>query len=161
MIWGSQPFSSGKTPDGSAMRALNLRCVPSIDLGALELQYFDGASKLLTRPEEPGRLPSRRRLSARAVPAKQRKGRYCGNRDLEHAKSNLCLSNDGGIRLLSTILGTMSDLWPDIVAHSGPVATAHETAANFPALLTSGYRRKDGAPIRPGPLPMCVGGGKA
>jgi hypothetical protein len=44
MVCGSQPFSSGKIPDGSAMRAHNLR-VPSIDLGAVELQYFDGASK--------------------------------------------------------------------------------------------------------------------
>jgi hypothetical protein len=34
---------------------------------------------------------------------KAEESRYCGNRDLEHAKSNLRLSNDGGIKLLSTI----------------------------------------------------------
>jgi hypothetical protein len=32
-------------PGGSAMRVVNSRCVPSINFGALELQYFDGASK--------------------------------------------------------------------------------------------------------------------
>jgi hypothetical protein len=45
IVCGSQSVSSGKTPVGSAMCAVNLRCVPSINLGALELQYFDGASK--------------------------------------------------------------------------------------------------------------------
>ncbi|NYT81584.1 GFA family protein [Alcaligenaceae bacterium] len=41
---GTQPFAMGTNPDGSAVRAVNLRCVPSIDLGSLELQHFDGAN---------------------------------------------------------------------------------------------------------------------
>ena len=45
MACGSQPFASGKNPDGSEMRAVNLRCVPSVNLEGLELQFFDGASK--------------------------------------------------------------------------------------------------------------------
>ncbi|TZG27800.1 GFA family protein [Sphingomonas montanisoli] len=40
---GTQPFAHGKGPDGSEMRAINLRCVPSVDLDALELQKYDGA----------------------------------------------------------------------------------------------------------------------
>jgi hypothetical protein len=44
-VCGSQPFAFGKNPDGSEMRAINLRCVPSVNLEALELQRFDGASK--------------------------------------------------------------------------------------------------------------------
>lgn len=42
---GSQPFSAGKSPDGSEMRAVNLRSVPSVNLERLELQHYDGASK--------------------------------------------------------------------------------------------------------------------
>ena len=45
MICGCQPFASGKNPDGSEMRAVNLRSVPCINLEALELQHYDGASK--------------------------------------------------------------------------------------------------------------------
>jgi hypothetical protein len=45
MVCGSQPFASGKNQDGSEMRAVNLRCVPSVNLERLELQYFNGASK--------------------------------------------------------------------------------------------------------------------
>ncbi|MDX3894156.1 GFA family protein [Pusillimonas sp.] len=41
---GTQPFAEGANPDGSAVRAVNLRCVPSIDLDALALQRFDGAA---------------------------------------------------------------------------------------------------------------------
>ena len=41
---GTQAFAYGNNPDGSAVVALNLRCVPSIDLGGLTLQEFDGAS---------------------------------------------------------------------------------------------------------------------
>lgn len=40
---GTEPFANGANPDGSAVVAVNLRCVPSIDLGRLELQHFDGA----------------------------------------------------------------------------------------------------------------------
>lgn len=41
---GTEPFAYGANPDGSLVRAVNLRCVPSIDLGKLTLQEFDGAS---------------------------------------------------------------------------------------------------------------------
>lgn len=41
---GTQAFAYGSNPDGSAMVAVNLRCVPGIDLGGLTLQEFDGAS---------------------------------------------------------------------------------------------------------------------
>lgn len=40
---GVEPFAQGKGPDGSAMRAVNLRCVETIDPDALEIQKVDGA----------------------------------------------------------------------------------------------------------------------
>ncbi|RAK56781.1 GFA family protein [Phenylobacterium deserti] len=40
---GVQPFAQGAGPDGAATRAVNLRCVPAIDLDALSVQAFDGA----------------------------------------------------------------------------------------------------------------------
>lgn len=40
---GTEPFADGTNPDGSAVCAVNLRCVASIDLDSLELQHFDGA----------------------------------------------------------------------------------------------------------------------
>ncbi|MET0371673.1 MAG: GFA family protein [Sphingobium sp.] len=40
---GTQPFAIGKSPDGE-MRAINLRCVPDIDLDALTINKVDGAS---------------------------------------------------------------------------------------------------------------------
>lgn len=40
---GVEPFAEGKAPDGSAMRAINLRCVETIDLDALEIQKVEGA----------------------------------------------------------------------------------------------------------------------
>ncbi len=43
-VCGTQPFACGANSDGSAVRAVNLRCVPDVDLDALELQRFDGAS---------------------------------------------------------------------------------------------------------------------
>jgi hypothetical protein len=42
-VCGTEPFAYGANPDGSEVRAINLRCVPSIDLDALELQHYDGA----------------------------------------------------------------------------------------------------------------------
>lgn len=42
---GTEPFAYGANPDGSPVRAVNLRCVPSVDLDALDLQRYDGASK--------------------------------------------------------------------------------------------------------------------
>ncbi len=41
---GTQAFAYGKGPDGSDVRAINLRCVPGIELATLELQPYDGAS---------------------------------------------------------------------------------------------------------------------
>jgi len=41
---GTQPVAYGTNPDGSPVRAVNLRCVPDIDLDALTLQRVDGAS---------------------------------------------------------------------------------------------------------------------
>ncbi|OZI24198.1 aldehyde-activating protein [Bordetella genomosp. 7] len=41
---GTQPFAYGANPDGSPVRAVNLRCVPDADLDALTLQKYDGAS---------------------------------------------------------------------------------------------------------------------
>lgn len=40
---GTQAFAEGANPDGSAVRAVNMRCVPSIDLDTLALQKYDGA----------------------------------------------------------------------------------------------------------------------
>jgi hypothetical protein len=43
-VCGCQPFAEGTNPDGTATRAINLRCVPAADLDSLNLQAFDGAS---------------------------------------------------------------------------------------------------------------------
>jgi hypothetical protein len=40
---GTQPFAQGTNPDGAPISAVNLRCVPSIDLDALELKHYNGA----------------------------------------------------------------------------------------------------------------------
>jgi hypothetical protein len=41
---GIHPFAGGTGPDGTEMRAINLRCVPEADLDALKIQNYDGAS---------------------------------------------------------------------------------------------------------------------
>ncbi|MFL6727858.1 MAG: GFA family protein [Sphingomicrobium sp.] len=41
---GAQPFSRGADRDGSPMAMINLRCVPDVDLEAIEKIPFDGAS---------------------------------------------------------------------------------------------------------------------
>ncbi|NUB43316.1 GFA family protein [Fertoebacter nigrum] len=41
---GTQPFFKGVMPDGSPVRAVNLRCVPAVDLDALTIHAMDGAS---------------------------------------------------------------------------------------------------------------------
>lgn len=43
-VCGVQPFAAGKGPDGSDTRAVNLRCVPDLDLDALAIRKIDGAS---------------------------------------------------------------------------------------------------------------------
>ncbi|MDX3886296.1 MULTISPECIES: GFA family protein [Sphingomonas] len=40
---GCQPFAEGTAPDGSATRAVNLRCVEEVDPDAIAVQHFDGA----------------------------------------------------------------------------------------------------------------------
>ena len=40
---GVEPFAEGRGPGGAPMRAVNLRCVESIDPDALEIQKVDGA----------------------------------------------------------------------------------------------------------------------
>lgn len=42
---GVAPYSEGVGPDGSAMVAINVRCVPSVDLSTLTVVPYDGASK--------------------------------------------------------------------------------------------------------------------
>lgn len=42
---GVGPFSEVTAPDGTAMTAINLRCVPAIDLATLEISQYDGASR--------------------------------------------------------------------------------------------------------------------
>jgi hypothetical protein len=41
-VCGIQSFSSGKTPDGREMVALNVRCLDDVDLDALTIRKFDG-----------------------------------------------------------------------------------------------------------------------
>lgn len=41
---GVEPFAEGKGPGGKTMCAVNLRCVETIDLDALEIQKVDGKS---------------------------------------------------------------------------------------------------------------------
>ena len=43
---GTESFAKGKSPDGKAMIAVNIRCVPEADLDAIEHQTFDGAHLL-------------------------------------------------------------------------------------------------------------------
>jgi len=40
---GTEAFAFGSMPDGTEMAAVNLRCVPAIDLDRLTLRPFDGA----------------------------------------------------------------------------------------------------------------------
>ena len=41
---GISPFSEGKGRDGKAMTMVNVRCLPDVDLSALKVIAFDGAS---------------------------------------------------------------------------------------------------------------------
>jgi hypothetical protein len=42
---GVAPYADGKAPDGKPMAAVNLRCIPAVDLSALTITHFDGASR--------------------------------------------------------------------------------------------------------------------
>jgi hypothetical protein len=44
-VCGCAPFADGQMPDGSKMAAVNLRCVPDVDLSKLKITHFDGASQ--------------------------------------------------------------------------------------------------------------------
>jgi hypothetical protein len=41
---GIHAFGGGIGPDGTEMRAINLRCVPDAELDSLKIQQFDGAA---------------------------------------------------------------------------------------------------------------------
>jgi hypothetical protein len=41
---GCAPYGGGTGPDGKEMAAINLRCADGIDLDALQIEQFDGAS---------------------------------------------------------------------------------------------------------------------
>ena len=41
-VCGIQSFSSGKTPDGQEMVAINARCLDGVDVDALTIKKFDG-----------------------------------------------------------------------------------------------------------------------
>lgn len=42
---GTETFAFAPTPDGGEGCAINLRCVPAVDLKGLEIQEYDGASR--------------------------------------------------------------------------------------------------------------------
>jgi hypothetical protein len=42
---GVSSFSKGRMPDGTEMRAINVRCLPEVDLGSLKITPYDGKSK--------------------------------------------------------------------------------------------------------------------
>ena len=41
-VCGVQPFSSGKTPDGNEMAAINVRCLDGVEVDSLTIKKFDG-----------------------------------------------------------------------------------------------------------------------
>lgn len=42
---GIAPYGEGVLPNGDPMASVNLRCIPVIDLGSLEIMPYDGASR--------------------------------------------------------------------------------------------------------------------
>ncbi len=42
---GNPPFGEGVLPNGDPMASINLRCIPVIDLGSLEIVPYDGVSR--------------------------------------------------------------------------------------------------------------------
>jgi hypothetical protein len=42
---GVAPFGEGVLPNGDAMASINLRCIPAIDLGTLDVVPYDGQSR--------------------------------------------------------------------------------------------------------------------
>jgi hypothetical protein len=43
--YGVAPFGEGVLPNGDAMASINLRCIPAIDLGTLDVVPYDGQSR--------------------------------------------------------------------------------------------------------------------
>lgn len=41
---GIHPFGEGSAPDGTAMAAINVRCLEGVDFAALPVTHFDGKS---------------------------------------------------------------------------------------------------------------------
>ncbi|WP_459618233.1 GFA family protein [Bordetella sp. 2513F-2] len=41
---GIHPFGEGQAPDGTAMAAINLRCLEDVDLASVPVREFDGRS---------------------------------------------------------------------------------------------------------------------
>jgi hypothetical protein len=41
---GIASFASGKKPDGTAMSAVNVRCLEGVDVSSLDVKHFDGKS---------------------------------------------------------------------------------------------------------------------
>lgn len=41
---GCAPLAFGATPDGSQIAAINVRCIPDVDVSALTVQHYDGKS---------------------------------------------------------------------------------------------------------------------
>ena len=41
-VCGIHPYGEGVAPDGTAMAAINLRCIEGIDLDVIPVQHFDG-----------------------------------------------------------------------------------------------------------------------
>ena len=42
---GIHPYGEGKAPDGTAMAAVNVRCIEGIDLATVPVTHYDGRSK--------------------------------------------------------------------------------------------------------------------
>ncbi len=43
-VCGIHPFGEGTAPDGSAMAAINVRCLEGVDIDGLPVKHFDGRS---------------------------------------------------------------------------------------------------------------------
>lgn len=41
-VCGIHPYGEGVDPKGNAIAAINVRCIPELDLEALEVRHFDG-----------------------------------------------------------------------------------------------------------------------
>lgn len=44
-VCGVRPFSSGAAPDGTYTYAINVRCLEGVDIEALKVNHYDGASR--------------------------------------------------------------------------------------------------------------------